>query len=167
VKGSAEPDASRNVKISNSPAFPKILAAVDGSKSAAKAAKVGVKLAKRNAAELIVISVVPRPSYLFAPVSGAGVPPMGLGDYYTCAKKNAEASVNEAVSSAKGQGVEAKGRVLKSASVVQSVTDYAQDQEIDLVILGTRGSGGFKRLLVGSVSNDVVNHAHCSVMVIR
>ncbi len=163
-----ESETSRNMRTSGGAAFAKILAAVDGSKNADRAAKIAVKLAKRNAAELTVISVVSRPSYLFAPVSGAGVPPMGLGDYYNYASRDAEAWVNEAVFSAKARGVAAKGRVLKAgSSVVKSITDYAQEQEVDLIVLGTRGLGGFNRLLLGSVSSGVVAHAGCSVLVVR
>jgi hypothetical protein len=89
--------AKKSVKILNGAAFEKILVAVDGSKNAERAAKIAAKLAERNAAQLIVISVIPRPSYLFAPVSGAGVPPMGSGDYYTYATRDAEKCVNEGI----------------------------------------------------------------------
>lgn len=149
-------------------AFGRILTAVDGSKKAARAAKVAIKLAERNSAELIVIGVVQRPSYLFGAVSGAPVPPIDSADYYNHATKQAEKSVNEIVSLAKGRGVVAKGRVLKgTASVVQTITDYAKDEESDLIVIGTRGLGGFDRLLLGSVSSGVVTHAPCSVLVVR
>ncbi len=165
-KAPMQSDARRNARISNG-LFAKILVAVDGSKNAHRAAKIAVKLSARNGAELLVISVVPRPSYLFAPVSGVGVPPMGLGDYYTYATNDAVEWVNEAISLAKDRGVVATGRVLKSASVVQSITDYAEDEKVDLIVLGTRGMGGFSRLLLGSVSNGVIIHAHCAVLVVR
>jgi nucleotide-binding universal stress UspA family protein len=165
-KAPVESEARRKTWISNG-LFAKILVAVDGSKNAHRAAKIAVKLSERNGADLLVVSVVPRPSYLFAPVSGAGVPPMGLGDYYTYATRDAVECVNETISLAKSRGVVARGRVLKSASVVQSITDYAEDEKVDLIVLGTRGMGGFNRLLLGSVSNGVVIHAHCAVLVVR
>jgi nucleotide-binding universal stress UspA family protein len=159
--------ASKTVPRVGDTAFTKILVAVDGSKSATKAAKTAVKLAKRNAANLIVVSVIQRPSYLFAPVSG-GVSPMAFGDYYSYAKKDAEKWVNEVVALAEGRGIAVRGLVPKgSHSVVQSITDYAKAQDVDLIVLGTRGLGGFDRLLLGSVSNGVVTHAHCSVLVVR
>jgi nucleotide-binding universal stress UspA family protein len=159
--------ASKTMPSIGDAAFTKILVAVDGSKSASKAAKTAVKLAKRNAANLIVVSVVQRPSYLFAPVSG-GVTPMAFGDYYGYAKKDAEKWVNEVVALAEGRGIGVRGLVLKgSHSVVQSITDYAKAEDVDLIVLGTRGLGGFDRLLLGSVSNGVVTHAHCSVLVVR
>jgi nucleotide-binding universal stress UspA family protein len=156
------------MRIPRGSSFVKILVAVDGSKNARRAAKSAVTLAERNAAELVVISVVPRPSYLFAPVSGVGVPPMDLGDYYNYASRDAEAWVNEVVSLAKARSVTAKGHVLKaSLSIVKSITDCAEDEEADLIVLGTRGLGGFNRLLLGSVSSGVVAHAGCSVLVVR
>jgi len=160
-------ESKSGVRNSNGVMFAKILVAVDGPKNANRAAKVAVKLAERDAAELLILSVIPRPSYLFAPVSGAAVPPMRLGDYYTYATRDAEKWVNETTTLAKSRGVVARGRVLKAASIVRSIMDYAQDQEVDLIVLGTRGLGGFNKLLLGSVSNGVITHARCSVLVVR
>jgi len=147
--------------------FSKILVAIDGSKNAARSLKVAVKMAKRDAADLVVVSVVPRPGYLFGAVSGA-VPPIDMGEYYDYARKNAEKWVNEAVLMAKGWSIEAKRHVLKaSSSVVESITNFAKVEEVDLIVLGTRGLGGFDRLLLGSVSSGVVTHADCAVLVVR
>jgi nucleotide-binding universal stress UspA family protein len=75
------------------------------------------------------------------------------------------ASMKESL--AKARRVVATGRVLRSSSAVQSITDYAKIQDVDLIVLGTRGLGGLNRLLLGSVSNGVVTHARCSVLVVR
>jgi nucleotide-binding universal stress UspA family protein len=148
--------------------FAKILVAIDGSKYAAGAIRVAIKMAKREVAELIVVSVVQRPSYVFSPVSTGRIPPMAIGEYYDYARKNAGRWVNETVPLAKGWNVAVKGHVLKaSSSVVKSITDYAKIEEVDLIVLGTRGLGGFDRLLLGSVSSGVVTHASCAVLVVR
>jgi nucleotide-binding universal stress UspA family protein len=147
--------------------FTKIIVAVDGSKSSERAARIAVMLAKRNGAELFVVSAIPRRIYLYAPVPDLGGAPIGLGAYYRQVGSEAQKWVDEVVSLAKQQGVKASGRVLKAASVVQSITDYAKSRGTGLIVLGTKGSGGFKRLLLGSVSSGVLTHAHCSVMVVR
>jgi len=150
------------------PLFKRVLVAIDGSKSALRAAKVAAKLAQRNDSELLVVCVVQRPTYVFSPAHGVGAPSITLGDYYVYANKEAEKWVDDAVSLAEGHGVKAKGRVLKNApSIVQALTEYAADQEVDLIVVGRRGVSGFKRLLVGSVSSGVVSHARSSVLVVK
>ena len=47
------------------------------------------------------------------------------------------------------------------------IVEYAQNGQFDLIVLGSRGLGGFERLLMGSVSNYVAHHAHCSLLVTR
>ena len=152
--------SGKNSQIADGPPFTRILVAVDGSKSAAKAAELAVKLAKRNAADLVVVSGVQRT--VVQPTN------FSLGDYYTYAAKDAEKRVNEVVALAEGRRIVVRGRVLKAShSVVQSIKDYAKVQDVNLIVLGTRGLGGFDRLLLGSVSNGVVTHARCSVLVVR
>ena len=54
-----------------------------------------------------------------------------------------------------------------TTSVVETIVNQAAKENADLIIVGTRGLGGFKKLILGSVSNGVVSHAHCPVLVIR
>jgi nucleotide-binding universal stress UspA family protein len=52
-------------------------------------------------------------------------------------------------------------------STIESIIDYATSKEVDLIVIGTKGRTGLKRFLMGSVANGVVQHAHCSVMIVR
>ncbi len=52
-------------------------------------------------------------------------------------------------------------------SIIGSIIDYATSRDVDLIVIGTRGRTGLKRLLMGSVANGVVQHAHCSVLLVR
>jgi nucleotide-binding universal stress UspA family protein len=52
-------------------------------------------------------------------------------------------------------------------SIAAAIVEYAEHERVDLIILGTRGRSGFKKLLLGSVASDVVNYATCPVMVVR
>jgi nucleotide-binding universal stress UspA family protein len=50
---------------------------------------------------------------------------------------------------------------------VDIVTKYAKKGKFDLIAMGSKGAGGLERLLLGSVSEGVVHHAHCAVLVVR
>ncbi|MFB4166911.1 universal stress protein [Virgibacillus sp. JSM 102003] len=45
--------------------------------------------------------------------------------------------------------------------------EYAEDHEMDLIIVGSRGLGGVKKLLLGSVSTNIVHHATCPILIIK
>ena len=52
-------------------------------------------------------------------------------------------------------------------SISDALIYYANNNSIDLIVIGTRGSTGIERFLLGSVANSVVKHAHCPVLVVR
>ncbi|MDQ0802182.1 universal stress protein [Arthrobacter sp. SLBN-112] len=71
----------------------------------------------------------------------------------------------EAVKSAEDSGVTATGQLVGTHSPASAILDAAKDA--DLIVVGSRGHGGFPGLHVGSVSTQVVNHAQCPVLVVR
>jgi nucleotide-binding universal stress UspA family protein len=151
--------------------FKRILVAVDGSEGSFRAARVAARLAKRNEADLLVVSVIQTPAHAFMPTRSMispGVPVVGLQDYYKYASKDAQEWIDKVASIATALGVKVRKSILKGGtSVVRSLTDYASSQAVDLIVVGRKGSGGFSRLLLGSVSSGVVNHAASSVLVVR
>ncbi|MFL6323267.1 MAG: universal stress protein [Nitrososphaeraceae archaeon] len=52
-------------------------------------------------------------------------------------------------------------------SITGSIIDYAANNDVDLIVIGTRGRTGLKRFLMASVANGVVQHAHCPVLLVR
>jgi nucleotide-binding universal stress UspA family protein len=137
--------------------FKKILVPIDGSENSIRAANVGIKIAKYTGAELVILSVVAVPSSV-----------IGSENILSNLEKKAEASIDEVKKNADQQGVKArKETILSSSSIVEGITEHAQLEEVELIVMGTRGRGGFKRLLLGSVSEGVVRHAHCDVLVVR
>jgi nucleotide-binding universal stress UspA family protein len=51
--------------------------------------------------------------------------------------------------------------------LIDEVVDYAESNNIGLIVVGTRGRSGFKKLLLGSVASYIVTYAHCPVMVVK
>jgi nucleotide-binding universal stress UspA family protein len=91
-----------------------------------------------------------------------------LKDYYRDTKKAAERWVDEVVLLGNSEGLKVKGVILEQApSVVQFISDYAAKNEVDLVVVGTRGLSGFKKLLIGSTSAGIVTHTPCHILVVR
>ena len=71
----------------------------------------------------------------------------------------------EALKAAADGGVTAEGQLVDTHSPASAILDAAKDA--DLVVVGSRGHGGFPGLHLGSVSTQVVNHAQCPVLVVH
>jgi nucleotide-binding universal stress UspA family protein len=70
------------------------------------------------------------------------------------------------VKSAKAAGLEAESIVLKG-DPAQRIVNFAEEQSVDMIVVGSHGIGGFERLVIGSVSEKVVRHAKVPVLVFR
>jgi nucleotide-binding universal stress UspA family protein len=91
-----------------------------------------------------------------------------LSDYFVAASKEAEKVVEEVVRLAEIDNVKATSLILQNVfSTVEAIVTQAANKDVDLIVVGTRGLSGFRKLLLGSVSSGVVTHAHCSVLVVR
>ncbi|WP_027368624.1 universal stress protein [Desulfocurvibacter africanus] len=138
----------------------KILAAIDQSAYAEKVLAKAIDLAKREEAELTILSVV-EPN--FADAAEIGAQQVIFEQF----RKNAEDLVNQAQQKAKNQGVAAKTLVLEGTSVASRIVQHAEQHGVDLIVMGHKGRSAIERFLVGSVASRVVAYAPCSVLVVR
>ena len=146
--------------------FRRLLVAVDGSDNAARAAKVAVALAKKFGAELVVCHVIATPALAYTSVSAPGRSP--LSEYFASAHADSKKFIGEILSMAEAEGVKAHELVIDNVfSVVEAIVKHAAERNVDLIIVGSRGLSGFKKMLLGSVSSGLVNHAQCSVLTVR
>ena len=146
----------------------RILLPTDGSESAARAANLAIEIAKKFGAELIVLHVIAVPATGVAKAELSPSYDVELQEYFESARKKANSIVDEVTRSAEAKDVRATHLIREySFSVVETILEQATKTNVDLIIIGTRGLTGFKKLLVGSVSSGVVSHAHCSVLIVR
>jgi len=156
--------------------FKRLLVALDGSENSARASQAALELAEKLKAELIVLhAIIPPTLYYHAEISPEGPviePPTHEKEielYLEYARRVGHGIVDGTLSEAKKRGITVKAGIPEAtSSVVETIVNQAVQENADLIIIvGTRGLGGFKKLILGSVSNGVVSHAHCPVLVIR
>ncbi|MCV6637382.1 TSUP family transporter [Candidatus Albibeggiatoa sp. nov. NOAA] len=124
-----------------------VMVAVDGSRHGDIAAETATNLAQYLNANVTVVSAIE-------------------GDYSDRHRKEAKSIVDRVVDLMKQKGVKASGEVLMG-SPATTIVDAAKDKAIDLIIMGSHGSSGFEKVLMGSVSDRVIGHAPCAVFVAR
>jgi nucleotide-binding universal stress UspA family protein len=139
--------------------FERILVAYDGSENAKRALLQGIELAKLFNSRLFVVEAIDVTVFYNAGI----LPPLSaLKDL----EKKAKADMAEATELAKSQGVDVITDVIEGDPAT-SVLDYAEKNNVDLILVGSRGLSRFKKAFLGSVSTAILNHAKVPVMVVK
>src|SRR5918994_154402 len=149
--------------------FPtKILLATDGSKDADLALSTAVDIANGTNSELHVITAAPgRPDPVYASHE-MGFHWETYEEAREAVKKDAQDILDEQVRKVQEAGGTVAGAHLKMEERKDMAIVHLADQlGAGLIVMGSRGVGGIRRALMGSVSDSVVRHAHCPVMVVR
>jgi nucleotide-binding universal stress UspA family protein len=162
---------------------PVVVVGIDGSKSSSKALAWAAEEARMRGAVLRVVhayrlSRLSSAEYLEAstPVEPAGLNVWGENAYESFRSQvvsesedergNAEDAVAGQVAAVLGDSPDVPVQhIVTEGRAVQVILDAAEDA--DLVVVGSRGRGGFSGLLLGSVSSQVTHHAHCPVTVVH
>ncbi len=145
----------------------KILVPIDESSQAAKAADYAGNLAETVGADILLITVVSLPR--FTTHFMEGTPSYTITDeLLEKDMKYAEGYLEPTARRLAATGVKVTSKIVKAeASVVNAICNTANDEKADLIIMGTTGMTGLKRILLGSISSGVVTYAHCPVLVVR
>lgn len=133
-----------------------ILIATDGSKFSQAAAQRAVDFAQSYGGRLTVVSVVDVPAEFFGEAPG-------IVDNMIEKAKRFTAEVKR-VAEAAGVPCET---LVREAEASQAITDLAAERHIQMIIMGSHGRTGLKRLLMGSVTERVIGFAPCPVLVVK
>jgi nucleotide-binding universal stress UspA family protein len=144
----------------------KILLATDGTKHGDSAVEMLKNLALTEGDEVKIVSVVDMAVPLAIDVYGGYLP--DSTEIEKVAKENAEKVLENAETRAKSivKGATVIGEVL-FGSPESRIVETAENMKADMIILGSHGYNRWERLLLGSVSNSVLHHAPCSVLIVR
>lgn len=140
----------------------KILVPVDKSEGSGKAAAFAAEVAAAVGASLTLFHVFDREA-----VSTALLGVEALSDEEI--ERSRERFADQAFGAAReaiGPDVEIDTQFRFGKPSIE-IVDFASDEGYDLIVMGSRGQGAIKRILVGSVSTQVVHHATCSVTIVR
>jgi nucleotide-binding universal stress UspA family protein len=147
----------------------RILVAVDGSETSINAADYAITLAKNNIneAEVFVINVIDIPPIFKMLPSDSRKQLIRIG------RQQASQIFDTIDEMAKSHDVKTKMKIntemveTSSVSAADAIITYAQEKDVDLIVVGTKGRSGMSKALLGSVASKVVTYSPCSVLVVR
>ena len=138
-----------------------VVVGVDGSESSRTALQWAYDEAAHHAATLTVIAAWHAPTLPVAP-SGAAL----QAGYETLPRQSALALLDDLVAGLNDRDPAVDVRTsIEEGSPAEVLIE--RSKECDLLVVGSRGHGGFAGMLLGSVSHHLVAHAHCAVVVVR
>jgi nucleotide-binding universal stress UspA family protein len=148
----------------------KILVGVDGSESSFNAVNYATDLSGKFNSEIILLSIVPSKIHHG---DSSGVFGMVSQSYLSDYKKEAEKWFKEIINNLKNEETFEIDKKIKTDvittpfSIAASILNYAEERDVDLIIIGTKGKSGLKKMLLGSVASDIVTYSHCPVLIIK
>jgi len=141
----------------------KILVPVDGSKYSMAALDVAIDYAKTKGASICLINVMPYIEAVDLEISAHEREKVNKS-----MEKRADYVVQQACGILAGKDVIATCRhIVTSTSVPDAIIDDAENEKVDLIIIGSKGLSQSSRFKMGSVAAKVVKHSPCSVYVVK
>ena len=139
----------------------KIVCALDLSEHSRQVAEYATMLAKMSGASIVAVYAAPT----LTQYTGFHVPPNTIDNFVGEIVSGAEKSMSEFVAQ-HFAGVDARGVVVVGYAA-EEILAVAEKEQVDLIVMGTRGRKGIDLILFGSVAEKVVKNAACPVVTIR
>ncbi len=140
--------------------FKNILVPYDGSSHSKHAFKVALDIAKKYNSKLSVVTVLDISSGYWGHSS--------IWDKAMGGAKNLVTKEFESFkSAAKKAKVSFHSEIIESKSVTKTIVSYSKSKKIDLLVMGAQGITGWDKLILGSVTDNVVHRVRCPVLIVR
>lgn len=139
----------------------RIVVGTDGSATATRAVEEAVRLAKAGGGEIHIVSA-------YEPARGThiqGAPEAAAQIWEPSSDEKVQLILDEAAVAARTTGVEVETHAVHD-SPADALIGVAQDVDADLIVVGSQGMHGVKRLVLGSVPNKVSHLARCNVLIV-
>jgi len=156
--------------------FTKILVPLDGSDLSALALPKAAELAQQTGASVVVLQVIDSEAQLLAQVTGMTIEPMPIGEITVDAaraaveaqRSSAKETLTAALATLKAAGVTNATAEIREGQAGDAIVEAADALDADVVVMGSHGRSGLKRLVLGSVAEHVARHAkNSSVMLVK
>jgi nucleotide-binding universal stress UspA family protein len=139
-----------------------IVIATDGSENTQRAISYGIEIAKLSGATVHALYVVDTSAFSSIPMSSDG----GWEAMFEILKKEGERAVSAVKYQGEAAGVDVR-EVVWEGNPSNVILEFAENNNVDLVVMGTLGKTGLDRFLLGSVAEKVVRGSTVPVMVVR
>ena len=148
----------------------KILVAIDGSSTSMDAADYAIMLSNLHHSQILLLHVLNIAEYYTSLQFFEVKQPTESKEIIEEAKKEANKWFNivkKKIDDKLGKQIEIETYITISPSTVKSILDFAEKKNVDLIVVGTRGHSGIKKLLLGSTASGIVTYSSCPVIVVK
>ena len=148
----------------------KILVCVDGSDKSLEAADYSISIAQNSRAQLIILNVIETEPWLYGEKAYEWGSPEKVDEAYANKKVEIQKILEQIKKNAEAVGIQSNSEILlapRTQGAVKAILEYVEKQKIDVLVVGTRGNTGIKKMLLGSVANGLLTLANCPVMIVK
>lgn len=140
--------------------FEHIMVPYDGSGPAGKALDFAMDLAQKYSSKITVIAFVPL-TFDYSPDG------MSATETVQILKQSATYSLSKIEPKLQRLSLPYEIKVVEGTSVTEAVTSYEEIHGVGLIVMGSRGLGGFKKILLGSAASGISRHSKCPVLIVK
>ena len=144
-------------------AYHNILVPVDGSETSHAAVEKAVEFAKAFGSKITVVQALVLDPYIAAEYISASQ----TNDLIERARTSIEESLAAAKAKFNEQGIEVETKLLEGQVIHREIIRAAEELHADLIIIGSHGRTGFKKLFLGSVAESLLGESHVPVLIVR